>query len=177
MGFTVTPSGRRLAMAVLLVLATAGGVLRHFADNPSTLRDVGTLLLVLWLPAVGNLVAFLVRKIPVRPPAPRVADFPPGSNFAPHLLAQLDPVPVPEGALQAMDPHDRRCTIVAGQQAFTVRLDEPVVARFATGQAQSLALELLRPDVARQHLPVGREFHLLAGMTAVAKGRVLEVVG
>ena len=66
MAFTVTSAGRRLAMAVLLLLAIAGAVIRATAPDPSTLRDIGTLLLVLWMPAVGNLVAYLVRKIPRR---------------------------------------------------------------------------------------------------------------
>jgi len=46
-------------MAVMLVLAAAGGVIREMAPNPSVLRDIGTLMLVLWLPAVGNLVCYL----------------------------------------------------------------------------------------------------------------------
>eukprot|EP01034_Spumella_vulgaris_P006289 gene6289-8010_t len=53
MSFTVSSSSRRVAMAVLLGLAVLGGVIRYTATNPSTLRDVGTLLLVLWVPAIG----------------------------------------------------------------------------------------------------------------------------
>ena len=53
-------------MAVLLFLAVIGAAIRHWADNPSLLRDIGTLMLVLWLPAVGNLVAFVIRRVPWR---------------------------------------------------------------------------------------------------------------
>jgi hypothetical protein len=57
-------SGRRqIVMIVLLALSVVGGAIRHWADNPSVARDVGTLLMVLWLPAVGNLVAFLIAKV------------------------------------------------------------------------------------------------------------------
>jgi hypothetical protein len=48
----IVDSGRRqVVMCVLLGLAAAGAAIRHWADNPSLARDIGTLLLVLWLPA------------------------------------------------------------------------------------------------------------------------------
>ncbi len=49
-------------MATLLGLAIVGAAMRYWAPNPSATRDIGTLLLVLWLPAVGNLVSFVVRE-------------------------------------------------------------------------------------------------------------------
>ena len=58
----VTSFRRQVVMATLLVLAIVGGVMRYWAPNPSTARDIGTLLLVMWLPAVGNLVSFVVRE-------------------------------------------------------------------------------------------------------------------
>ena len=58
----VTSSRRQIVMATLLVLAIVGGAMRYWAPNPSTARDIGTLLLVMWLPAVGNLVSFVVRQ-------------------------------------------------------------------------------------------------------------------
>lgn len=60
---TVTSSRRQIVMVVLLVLAVIGAAIRYWAPNPSAARDVGTLLLVLWLPAVGNLVAFAIGKM------------------------------------------------------------------------------------------------------------------
>ena len=59
----VTSSRRQIVMATLLGLAIVGGAIRYWAPNPSTARDIGTLLLVMWLPAVGNLVAFVVRQL------------------------------------------------------------------------------------------------------------------
>ncbi|MES2633543.1 MAG: hypothetical protein V4669_11260 [Pseudomonadota bacterium] len=62
----VTSSRRQIVMGVLLLLAVIGAAVRYWAPNPSTARDVGTLMLVLWLPAVGNLVAFAISKMPAR---------------------------------------------------------------------------------------------------------------
>ena len=58
----VTSSRRQIVMATLLGLAIVGGAMRYWAPNPSTARDIGTLLLVMWLPAVGNLISFVVRE-------------------------------------------------------------------------------------------------------------------
>src|SRR5690349_16867965 len=82
---------RQVVMAVLLALAAAGAGIRHWADNPSLARDIGTLLLVLWLPAVGNLVAFAVRKL--APRLRRADGFDPGSAFKAHVLAEIVPAP------------------------------------------------------------------------------------
>ena len=157
-------------MATLLLLAVAGGFIRHFADNPSTLRDVGTLMLVLWLPAVGNLIAYLVRKIPR--PAAQVNDFAPGAPFTPHLQARLEALDVPGGSLPALARGERRCIVLVGTQAFRARLAVPVAEAIGTPGDKTLALELLRPEIGLAQLPPGSEFHLLAGTTAVAKGRV-----
>ncbi|MES2785777.1 MAG: hypothetical protein V4684_09960 [Pseudomonadota bacterium] len=63
---TVTSARRQIVMGVLLVLALIGAAVRFWAPDPSAARDVGTLLLVLWLPAVGNLVAFAIGKVQAR---------------------------------------------------------------------------------------------------------------
>jgi len=152
-------------MAALLLLAVLGGVIRKLAPEPSTLHDIGTLLLVLWLPAVGNLIAYLVRRMP-RKPSPVAlpqAGFPPEGAFTPHLHARLEPVS-PTTA-QASD-----CLLLVGGQAFTARLALPV-ADALTG-AQPQAIELLRPAAALPRLAPGTAFHLLVGTTAVARGCV-----
>ncbi|NPC59094.1 hypothetical protein [Caenimonas soli] len=59
----VTSSRRQLVMATLLGLAIVGAAMRYWAPNPSTARDIGTLLMVMWLPAVGNIIAFAVRQL------------------------------------------------------------------------------------------------------------------
>jgi hypothetical protein len=58
----VTSTRRQIVMATLLGLAIVGGAVRYWATNPSTARDIGTLLLVMWLPAVGNLISFVIRE-------------------------------------------------------------------------------------------------------------------
>lgn len=169
MAHTVTSSHRRNVMAVLLTLAIAGGVIRYYAPNPSVLRDVGTLLLVLWLPAVGNLIAWAVRKVPRK--APPVTDFAAGSVFAPQLKVLLQAVEVPAGGLAGRDPAERRYTLLVGRQGFTVRMAGPLELEAGEREVQ---LELLRPEAALNLLPEGTVFHLLAGTTAVAKGKIVQ---
>jgi hypothetical protein len=171
MPHVATPARRRIVMASLLALAVAGAVVRTTAPNPSVLRDVGTLLLVLWLPAVGNLIAWLIRKIPRK--AARVTDFAAGSAFTEHLRAQVDVLASSPQLLAAWNPHDARCTLVAGHQAFTARLPAPAAEELAHPGERLLRLELLRPDASLQHLAPGTEFHLMLGPTAAAKGRVV----
>jgi hypothetical protein len=171
MAIIATPSRRRLAMIALLLLAVAGGFIRAYAPDPSTLRDVGTLLLVLWLPAVGNLVAYLLKKVPrSAPPATR---FPAGKAFTPQLDVQLQATDVPGDLLAGLDPDERQCTVLVGRSGFTARLGEPLGQLLASPGSQALALELLHPAVALPRLAPGTDFHLLAGTTAVAKGTVL----
>jgi hypothetical protein len=171
MAFTVSPTSRRMVMVVLLVLATAGAVMRALAPDPSTTRDVGTLLMVLWLPAVGNVVAYFVRKFP-RGAAPPT-DFPEGSVFSAQLTARVESVPLPPGFVAQLSTTDGRCTLVAGRRAYTARFMEPLARVLGDAGNQSLSIELLRPDTALRHLAPGTEFHLLLGTQAVAKGRVV----
>ncbi|HEY0823168.1 MAG TPA: hypothetical protein VGD76_05220 [Ramlibacter sp.] len=171
MALIATPSRRRLAMVALLLLATAGLVIRNVAPDPSTLRDIGTLLLVLWLPAVGNLVAYLVRKIPRR--APRLgARFRAGSVFTPHLRVQLEPTGLVPDLRAALATAGNDCTLVVGNSGFSARVEGALPAQ----QGETVAVELLRPEVAGPQLAAGTEFRLLVGTTVAAKGRVVEVV-
>lgn len=166
-----TPFRRRIAMGVMLVLAASGGVLRHYAPAPSTLHDIGTLLLVLWLPAVGNLIAYLVGKLPRRAPPP--TDFPAGSAFTPQLELQLETVPLPAGWLATLDADERRAVLLVGRHGFTVRLAQPIARWLAQAPASATWVELLRPASARSTLTPGTALHVLVGSTAVAKGQVL----
>ena len=157
-------------MAVLLLLAAIGGAIRHWADNPSLLRDIGTLMLVLWLPAVGNLVAFVIRRFPRRAPPPRA--FAPQAPFTPHLRAALTPLaPWPAGA-QPLPPLERHCTLLLGQEGFTARVAAPLSQWLAAGGEQTLELELLRPALALPRLAAGTPFALLAGSAVIGQGRV-----
>ncbi|MCD6077417.1 MAG: hypothetical protein K0R89_1355 [Ramlibacter sp.] len=152
--FTATPARRRAVMIVLLTLASAGGVMRLLAPDPSTLRDIGTLLLVLWLPAVGNLVAWFVRRIPRK--VPPATAFAAGSAFSPQLRVAIEPQgPAPAEGSTVL--------VVVGQRGFIGRL----------GGIREGRLELLHPQGALPYLAQGAEFHLLVGSTPFAKGRVL----
>ena len=158
-------------MAVLLGLALLGGAMRHWARDPSLQRDIGTLLLVLWLPAVGNLVAFVIGRLPRR--RPRVANgFAAASPFTPHLSAEISPLPRAEVAL-ALAPFGQQCTLIVGNQGFTARLAQPLAQWFDAGQAGAVELELLRPEAALRHLRAGTAFYLAAGTTAIGQGRVI----
>ena len=171
MAFTVTPSRRRWAMIALLALALAGFVIRNFATDPSTLRDIGTLLLVLWLPLVGNLVAFFVRKIPRR--APPATEFDEDAPFEAHLRVSIEPAAPPDGAVAPLDPALRHCTVLVARSGFTARAALPLAAALQGTGERSLPLQLLHPAIALPRLPAGTEVHILAGRTAVARGRVL----
>ncbi len=169
MALIATPARRRLAMLALLTLAVAGLVIRQLAPNPSTLRDIGTLLLVLWLPAVGNLVAYFVRKIPRRP-RPLGGGFGAASVFTPHLRVRLEPTGLVADLPAALAAAGNNCTLIVGNSGFSAR-----VGGALQQQDGDVAVELLRPEVALPQLAAGTEFRLLVGATAAAKGRVIEV--
>lgn len=173
MAIIVTSFRRQIVMVVLLVLATGGAVIRNYAPDPSTLHDVGTLLLVLWLPAVGNLVAFVVRKMPRR--APPVLDFPAGKAFEQHLQVLLQPASLPADMVAALAPGERRCTLLVDRQGFTARLPRPLTDTFEAKEQQTVPLELLHPEVAWRKLVPGTHFHLVVGRTGVARGSVVAV--
>jgi len=172
MAFSVTSRGRQLAMAVMLALAMAGAVIRWQAPNPSIWRDVGSLLLVMWLPAVGNLIAFVVRKLPRAAPPP--TEFAAGSHFTPQALVQLRPVPLPAGFIESLDSHDPRGVVLTRRHGFTVRLDRPIVEWLANAGVEPVPVEFLLPKVALRVMAPQMPIHLLVGRTAVAKGIVLE---
>jgi hypothetical protein len=170
MPIVATPARRQLAMAVLLLLAVSGAVIRKFAPQPSVLHDIGTLLLVMWLPAVGNLIAYLVRRIPRK--AKAAPDFAAGSAFVADLRVQVQVLGLPQELASALTPQERRITVLAGQHGFSARLDVPVLQALAQPGEQALSLQLLRPELAGE-LPPGTEVHLVVGRTAAATARVL----
>ena len=111
---TTIQARRRLIVIVLLCVAAGGALLRHFAAPGSTARDVGTLLMVLWLPVIGSVVAWLFAKLRrTAPGAADSSDFEARSAFHPHALVELtmrasqlpsEDVPIAEG--------EYRCALV-----------------------------------------------------------------
>jgi hypothetical protein len=170
MALIVTSSRRRIVMATLLAFAVAGAVIRYLAPNPSTLRDIGTLLLVLWLPAVGNLIAYLVRRIPRR--ASRSRSFPDAGAFVPHLQARLEAVELSLPLQRSLAASSAECLLLVGREAYTARLSQPVAR--ALSQPRPQPIQLLHPARALPQFRPGTDFHLLVGSTAVARGRVEE---
>ncbi|RZJ25425.1 MAG: hypothetical protein EOO54_06390 [Haliea sp.] len=170
MSVKATPFQRKLIVYILLALALAGGAIRLWAPNPSALRDIGSLLLVLWLPVIGNVVGFFGRKI--RLPAPKLA-FDAGVAFTPQLrIAFMPVVPQPPRA-PAQDGLAELFTLVIGREGFNARPGGPIAAYLDAGGTQEIELEFLHPARALHRFPVGTEFKLLVDTAAVGRGTVL----
>lgn len=165
----VTSHRRQLIVVVLLVLAVAGAALRAWAPQPSLARDVGTLLLVLWLPIVGNIIAFVIARVSQRR---RRHAFAPERPFTPHLLAELNAEP---GQVR-LKADDRRCTLVLGNEGFTARLAGPLGTWLTGPQPHPFEIELLRPDLALARFTPGAAFEVYAAPGLVGRGRVLEML-
>ena len=174
MAVKATPFQRKLIVYILLVLAVTGAAIRLWAPNPSALRDIGTLLLVLWLPVIGNVVGFFGRKIPL--PVPKLA-FDAGSVFTAQLRIAFTPaVPQPPRA-PAQDGLPELFTLVIGREGFNARPAGAVGEWLAREGTQEIELEFLHPPRALHRFPVGTEFKLLVDTAAVGRGKVLEVLG
>jgi len=158
-------------MATLLALAIVGAAMRYWAPDPSLARDIGTLLLVLWLPAVGNLIAFLVRQWAMR--KVRRTSFDPASAFVAHLVVRISSIDAQPLPAHLLSQAGNRCTVALGTEGFTARTSVPLL-RVIDGmdRPQDVSMELLRPELALPRLPPGSRFQLLAGQVAIAQGTV-----
>ena len=173
MAVKATSFQRKLIVYILLVLAVTGAAIRLWAPNPSALRDIGSLLLVLWLPVIGNVVGFFGRKIPL--PVPKLA-FDAGSPFTAQLRIAFTPaVPQPPRA-PAQDGLPELFTLVIGREGFNTRPATPVGDILAANAAQEIELEFLHPARALPRFPVGTDFKLLVDTAAVGRGTVLAVL-
>lgn len=167
----VSSSRRQVVMAVLLALAVAGAAVRYWAPNPSLARDIGTLLLVLWLPAVGNLIAFLARQLAMH--KARRKGFDPARAFVPHVVVRLAPINAQPLPAHLLAHGGSGCTVVVGTEGFTARTAVPLLRVIdAMDRPQDVPMELLRPELALPRLPPGARFQLLAGQFTVAQGTV-----
>lgn len=174
----MTPSSlstrRQIIAVVMLVFALVGGLVRWFAPQPSMARDVGSLLMVLWLPIVGNIIGWLMQR--ARAPKHVLQGFAAGTVFEPHARLELT-------LLAADTPRLSRpiragyfdCALVVGSEGFTTRLsvavnDEPVPEVPCT-----LEVQFLRPELALAQLTPGTRVALLSGRTLLGMGRVLSL--
>ena len=172
MNNTSTISSRRQTItAVLLLLAVAGGLLRWLAPQPSLARDMGSLLLVLWLPIIGNIIAWLVARAHKPKNAP--PGFAPDSPFTPsaHITLTLLAAEVPSQS-RPIRAGLFNCMVVVGHEAFSARLQVPPHAEPVPEVAQPLEVEFLRPEVALPKLKPGTDFTLLSGRTLLGRGQV-----
>ena len=170
-------SRRKLIVIILLCVAITGALVRHYAERGSTTRDIGTLLMVLWVPIIGNVIAWLIGKRPRRAPRP-VTDAPPSfdtlGTFTPHALVELT---FRKPAIPSQDvpvaPGEYRCALVLDKEGFSARWVVPPGDALERGLPASLAIEFLSPALARPRFPEGTAFRVLIGDSFIADGRVL----
>ena len=164
--FHATYARRILVVVILLVFAMVGGAIRLWAPNPSTLRDLGSLLLVLWVPVIGNVIAFLVHRIKLR-------RTPFDDPFAPELLVEMRPLAPPPGLAQ---PLADSCALVVGTEGFTVRLSTPLAGWLKAGSPIQVQAQFLKPAMAIALFQRETQFRIVAQQQLVGEGRVLEIL-
>lgn len=177
---TTIQARRKLIVIILLSVAIAGALLRSFTAPRTTAHDVGTLLMLLWLPIIGNIISWLVSKLrrPAAAGSSAPSGFGEGRAFQPHALVELtlrapqlpsEDVPIPAG--------EQRCHLVVDNEAFSarwfVRPDESI----RRGKPQPIEVEFLVPALALRRFQDQAAFRILVGESFVGDGRVLRLLG
>jgi hypothetical protein len=176
-GMTTIQSRRQLIVILLLCMAAVAAVIRHHAEPGSTVRDVSTVMMLLWLPVVGSIVGWCYGKLRNRAPAPVQAPpgFAPGREFQPQAVVEftlrpalvpIEDVPVPTG--------EHHCLLVVGNQGFLMRWRVAPGGAFRRGETRQMPVEFLTPQNALPHLAPGTPFRMLLGEAFIGDGRVLE---
>ena len=165
-------SSRRYLIAVaLLVAAVAGALLRSFSSPQSTSYYLGTLLMVMWIPIVGNIIAFAVRK--VGPTAPAESPIL-STTFVSQMVVELDLDA--ERSLQLLK-RERDGKIhglfVLGTEGFSVRIS-PIEDQAASG-GKDAEVQFLASETALPKFSAGTTFKLAQGRSFVGTGRVLSL--
>jgi hypothetical protein len=168
---------RKVIVIVLLGVAVGGAVVRHYATPGTTTRDIATLLMVLWVPIIGNVIAWLISKRPRRAPsAPAVAppSFDTAGTFTPHARVELT---FRKPALPSQDapiaPGEYRCALVIDKEGFSARWIVPPGDALERGKPAALEVEFLSPAMAQPKFAQGAVFRVLIGDSFIADGRVL----
>lgn len=166
-------SRRRLIVVIFLCLAVAGAVIRHYAEPGSRLRDLGTLLLVLWLPLIGNIIGWLIRRwMTPKPTPPAGFDLRPLFTPHAHALVTLRRAAVP-AANVPLTPGQYRMAIVTGHEGFSARWIVPQGEKFEREAERLIQLEFLAPDKARLRLAPDTVFRVLVQDAFIADGRIV----
>lgn len=160
-----TKGSRRMIISLLLIAAGfIGAAMRWYYPKPLLAHDMGTLLMVMWIPAVGNFIGYAINRWPPGPRPPPALD--PAQPFAPDVQVELD-FPSPRSAKVLTD----RVLLMVGTQVFSGR------CRVAGDDARNWSCELqffVRAS-ALPHFTAGTSFLVVEGATAVGKGRVVSV--
>jgi len=174
---TTIQSRRKLIVIVLLCLAVGGALLRHFAAQGSMLRDIGTLLMLIWLPIVGNIIGWLIGRMR-RAPAPEPESFGGPETFAPHLWVDLTlrATSVPAEDVPAATG-EHRCALVVGNDGFTARWFVRPGERVQRGQPHAVQIEFLAPALALPKFQRDVAFRMLVGGAFIGDGKVREWPG
>jgi hypothetical protein len=155
----VASSRRRLIVVILLTLAVGGAVIRHLAPAGSLPYDIGTLLLVMWVPAVGNIIGYLMGRWSASRGRSAAYPLPP---FAPHIRAALQWAAAPPA------PGEHGCIVIVDSQGFTARAVVP------TEEGEGvIEIEFLVPQAALPHFPADAPFSLVQGRSVIGRGKVL----
>jgi hypothetical protein len=173
---------RKVIVIVLLCVAVGGAIVRHYATPGTTTRDIATLLMVLWVPIIGNVIAWLVSKRPRRAPRAAAAaaataspSFDTAGAFTPHAQVELI---FRKAALPSQDvpiaPGEYRGALVVDKEGFSARWIVPAGEALARGKPAVLDVEFLSPAMARPKLAQGADFRVLIGEAFIADGRVLQ---
>ena len=188
---TTRQSRRKLIVVVLLFLAASGAAIRHFVAPPSTLRDIGTLMLLLWIPVIGNVVAWFFGKArmarqaakasrsagtaPAGPAMP-VAPLATGA-FAADVIVDftLRPASIPAED-RPIAEGEHQCAFVVGAEGYSARWRVPVGGSFLRGTAQTLEAQFLAPTLALARFQAGTPFRMLVGDAFIGDGKVREVL-
>lgn len=168
---------RRVIVLILLCVAVGGGIVRHYAAPGTTTRDIATLLMVLWVPIIGNVIGWLIGKLPRRTPkqAPP-AGFDALPDFTPHLAVELTfrrpSVPAQDVPL---GPGEYRGALVLDTEGFSARWRVPHGTSLARGTPVALDIEFLSPAVAQPKFAQGTAFRVLVDESFVADGQALQL--
>jgi hypothetical protein len=174
---TTIQARRKLIVVLLLCVAVGGAVLRHLGAPGTTLRDVGTLLMLLWIPVIGNVIAWLIgqlRRKPATDAAPAAA-VDALQTFRPQLEVELTlrPAAVPAEDLPIAEG-EHHCAFVIGNEGFSGKWRVPEGGSFYRGTPQRLEVEFLAPALALPKFAPGVVFRMLVGESFIGDGRVLQ---